>query len=170
MGWEIRIYFQSKVLNKIYNLKLCFLAGESGSGKTEASKKILEYIAARTNHLRNVETVKDKLLQTNPLLEAFGNAKTNRNDNSSRFGKYMDIQFNYEGAPEGGHILNYLLEKSRVVSQMSGERNFHVFYQLLGSGDEELLKQLKLQGRPEAYKYTTDTVSGLILMFSSFSI
>lgn len=135
------------------------ISGESGSGKTEASKKVLEYIAARTKHLRTVETVKDKLLQTNPLLEAFGNAKTNRNDNSSRFGKYMDIQFNYEGAPVGGHILNYLLEKSRVVSQMAGERNFHIFYQLLAGADQELINSLRLQGRPEAYKFCNTTDS-----------
>ena len=148
-----------KSLSKQFVKQILHCPGESGSGKTEASKKVLEYIAARTNHLRNVETVKDKLLQTNPLLEAFGNAKTHRNDNSSRFGKYMDVQFNYEGAPEGGHILNYLLEKSRVVSQMSGERNFHIFYQLLAGADQELMKQLKLQGRPDSYKYTTDVVS-----------
>jgi myosin-1 len=70
-----------------------FCAGESGSGKTEASKQVLQFIAAATRHTAQVETVKDKLLQSNPVLEAFGNAKTNRNDNSSRFGKYMDISF-----------------------------------------------------------------------------
>ncbi|KAJ9584131.1 hypothetical protein L9F63_021540, partial [Diploptera punctata] len=69
------------------------ISGESGSGKTEASKKVLQFIAAATGHQTQVETVKDKLLQSNPVLEAFGNAKTNRNDNSSRFGKYMDISF-----------------------------------------------------------------------------
>lgn len=71
------------------------ISGESGSGKTEASKKVIQFIAAATGHQKQVENVKDKLLQSNPLLEAFGNAKTNRNDNSSRFGKYMDVAFNY---------------------------------------------------------------------------
>lgn len=71
------------------------MAGESGAGKTEASKKVLQFIAATSRQKAKVDTVKDKLLQSNPVLEAFGNAKTNRNDNSSRFGKYMDVEFNF---------------------------------------------------------------------------
>lgn len=121
---------------------------------------MLQYIAAASGHEATVEGVKDKLLQTNPMLEAFGNAKTNRNDNSSRFGKYMDVQFNYAGQPDGGNILNYLLEKSRVVHQTPGERNFHVFYQLLAGADDQQLLELRLRRNPDAFYYLSDGAQG----------
>ncbi|KAK2828478.1 hypothetical protein Q5P01_019512 [Channa striata] len=129
------------------------ISGESGAGKTEASKKILLYYAVTCPTNDYMAALGDRLLQSNPVLEAFGNAKTLRNDNSSRFGKYMDVQFDFRGAPVGGHILNYLLEKSRVVHQNHGERNFHIFYQLLDGGDDELLSTLDLERNPHYYQY-----------------
>ncbi|XP_039218706.1 unconventional myosin-Ih isoform X3 [Crotalus tigris] len=136
-----------------YNDHFILISGESGAGKTEASKKILQFFAMTCPTTEQLQVVRDRLLLSNPVLEAFGNAKTLRNDNSSRFGKYMDIQFDFKGAPVGGHILSYLIEKSRVVHQNPGERNFHVFYQLLEGGEEELLEGLGLEGSPQKYSY-----------------
>ncbi|XP_044888113.1 unconventional myosin-Ib isoform X5 [Mauremys mutica] len=129
------------------------ITGESGAGKTEASKLVMSYVAAVCGKGAEVNQVKEQLLQSNPVLEAFGNAKTVRNDNSSRFGKYMDIEFDFKGDPLGGVISNYLLEKSRVVKQPRGERNFHIFYQILSGASEDLLNKLKLERDFSRYNY-----------------
>uniref|UniRef100_G3PTC2 Osteoclast-stimulating factor 1 n=1 Tax=Gasterosteus aculeatus aculeatus TaxID=481459 RepID=G3PTC2_GASAC len=115
------------------------ISGESGAGKTVAAKYIMSYISRVSGGGPRVQHVKDIILQSNPLLEAFGNAKTVRNNNSSRFGKYFEIQFSSGGEPDGGKISNFLLEKSRVVMRNPGERSFHIFYQLIegASGEQK---------------------------------
>ncbi|EFA78349.1 myosin IC [Heterostelium album PN500] len=135
------------------------ISGESGAGKTEAAKKIMQYIAEVSGEKgstsnKKVEHVKSIILETNPLLEAFGNAKTLRNNNSSRFGKYFEIQFNKTNEPEGGKITNYLLEKSRVVFQLNGERNFHIFYQFCRGATKKEQEEFGIYG-PENFAYLT---------------
>lgn len=116
---------------KSYKDNQCvIISGESGAGKTEAAKRIMQYIASVSGGSdSSIQQTKDMVLATNPLLESFGNAKTLRNNNSSRFGKYLELEFNTNGEPVGANITNYLLEKSRVVGQITNERNFHIFYQ-----------------------------------------
>lgn len=128
------------------------ISGESGAGKTVAAKFIMSYISKVSGGGEKVQHVKDIILQSNPLLEAFGNAKTVRNNNSSRFGKYFEIQFSRGGAPDGGKISNFLLEKSRVVSQNSGERNFHIYYQLLEGASSGQRENLGVT-TPDYYSY-----------------
>uniref|UniRef100_A0A8C7SNI0 Myosin IHb n=1 Tax=Oncorhynchus mykiss TaxID=8022 RepID=A0A8C7SNI0_ONCMY len=135
------------------NNHFILISGESGAGKTEASKKILQFYAVSCPSTKLLDNVRDRLLLSNPVLEAFGNAKTLKNDNSSRFGKYMDIQFDHMGGAVGGHILSYLLEKSRVVHQNHGERSFHIFYQLVEGGEEDLLRWLGLERNCQCYSY-----------------
>jgi myosin-5 len=105
------------------------VSGESGAGKTETSKHIMQYLV-ESSPLENDHNIEEKILESNPLLEAFGNAKTIRNDNSSRFGKFTEIQFDGNGSICGAAIKTYLLERSRVVSVSDPERNYHIFYQL----------------------------------------
>ncbi|ORY95452.1 P-loop containing nucleoside triphosphate hydrolase protein [Syncephalastrum racemosum] len=132
------------------------ISGESGAGKTEAAKRIMQYIAAVSGGgaSSSIQEIKEMVLATNPLLESFGCAKTLRNNNSSRHGKYLEIQFNGQGEPVGAVITNYLLEKNRVVGQIENERNFHVFYQLTKAAPPEYQETFGLQG-PESYLYTS---------------
>ncbi|KAL8761609.1 MAG: hypothetical protein Q9184_002284 [Pyrenodesmia sp. 2 TL-2023] len=131
------------------------ISGESGAGKTEAAKRIMQYIASVSGGTdSSIQQIKDMVLATNPLLESFGNAKTLRNNNSSRFGKYLELQFNAQGEPVGANITNYLLEKSRVVGQITNERNFHIFYQFAKAASQNHREMFGIQ-QPQSYTYTS---------------
>ena len=141
---------------KAYSDNQCvIISGESGAGKTEAAKRIMQYIAdVSGGNSGEIQQIKDMVLATNPLLESFGNAKTLRNNNSSRFGKYLQIHFNTQGEPVGADITNYLLEKSRVVGQITNERNFHIFYQFSKGASPQYKEQFGVQ-EPQKYVYTS---------------
>ncbi|KAE8611180.1 hypothetical protein XENTR_v10012358 [Xenopus tropicalis] len=122
--------------------------GESGAGKTENTKKVIQYLAyVATSHKSKKEQgeLERQLLQANPILEAFGNAKTVKNDNSSRFGKFIRINFDVNGYIVGANIETYLLEKSRAIRQAKEERTFHIFYYLLSGAGEHLKSDLLLE-------------------------
>lgn len=142
-------------MNAYHENQCVIISGESGAGKTEAAKRIMQYIAAVSGGQdSSIQEIKDMVLATNPLLESFGCAKTLRNNNSSRHGKYLEIMFNDRGEPIGAQITNYLLEKGRVVGQVENERNFHIFYQFTKAASDAQREAYGLQG-PEAYAYTS---------------
>ena len=143
---------------KFYKENQCvIISGESGAGKTEAAKRVMQFIAGSTGvdgSNQAINEIKEMVLATNPLLESFGCAKTLRNNNSSRHGKYLEIEFNKNGDPVGAYLItNYLLEKGRVVGQIPNERNFHIFYQLTKAAPKEYRTEYGLSG-PESYIYT----------------
>ncbi|VDO70173.1 unnamed protein product [Schistosoma margrebowiei] len=135
--------------------------GESGSGKTENTKKVIQYLACVATSAKHQKTsakngeLEAQLLKANPILEAFGNAKTIKNDNSSRFGKFIRINFDTSGFIAGANIETYLLEKARVIRQAVDERSFHIFYQLLASATPAMQQQLLLN-HASAYRFLSN--------------
>ena len=141
------------------------VSGESGAGKTVSAKYIMRYFASveedselenkvGTDHKADMSDVEKQILATNPITEAFGNAKTTRNDNSSRFGKYLEILFDKKTAIIGARVRTYLLERSRLVFQPKNERNYHIFYQMLAGMGEDEKAALGLTSA-EDFKYTS---------------
>uniref|UniRef100_A0A8B9N2A7 Myosin heavy chain 3 n=1 Tax=Accipiter nisus TaxID=211598 RepID=A0A8B9N2A7_9AVES len=128
------------------------ITGESGAGKTVNTKRVIQYFATIAAS-GDLGTLEDQIISANPLLEAFGNAKTVRNDNSSRFGKFIRIHFGTSGKLASGDIETYLLEKSRVTFQLKAERSYHIFYQILSNKKPELLEMLLITTNPYDYPF-----------------
>jgi hypothetical protein len=153
--------FYSMVLTK--KSQSILISGESGAGKTEATKECLAFLTKKSqlqikqagydDHRASIAfNISDMIIAASPILEAFGNAQTVRNANSSRFGKWLEISFDEHHSISGSTIVSYLLEKSRITQCDSKERNFHIFYQLIRSMDEALLSSLHLTNSSTAYK------------------
>ncbi|XP_029954872.1 unconventional myosin-Va isoform X4 [Salarias fasciatus] len=136
------------------------VSGESGAGKTVSAKYAMRYFATVSGSASEAN-VEEKVLASNPIMEAIGNAKTTRNDNSSRFGKYIEIGFDARYRIIGANMRTYLLEKSRVVFQADEERNYHIFYQLCASAHLPEYKTLKLGGAND-FLYTRQGRSPVI--------
>ncbi|XP_066056584.1 myosin-1B [Chamaea fasciata] len=141
------------------------ITGESGAGKTVNTKRVIQYFAtiAASGDKKKEEqtsgkmqgTLEDQIISANPLLEAFGNAKTVRNDNSSRFGKFIRIHFGATGKLASADIETYLLEKSRVTFQLKAERSYHIFYQIMSNRKPELIEMLLITTNPYDYLYVS---------------
>lgn len=129
------------------------ITGESGAGKTENTKRVIQYLATITSGAHGPTHLEEQIIRANPILEAFGNAQTVRNHNSSRFGKFIKIEFNHAGSIAGGNIERYLLEKSRVTHRDPKERSFHIFYQFLAGASEDLKESLGISGPAETFQY-----------------
>ncbi|XP_053566437.1 unconventional myosin-VI isoform X7 [Bombina bombina] len=125
------------------------VSGESGAGKTENTKFVLRYL---TESYGSGQDIDERIVEANPLLEAFGNAKTVRNNNSSRFGKFVEIHFNEKNSVVGGFVSHYLLEKSRICVQGQDERNYHIFYRLCAGASEDIRQKLFLTS-PDNFRY-----------------
>ena len=146
----------ANMIKKRMNQSL-LITGESGAGKTENTKKVIQYFAfvACGSQKKEVKQVnlEDQIISANPVLEAYGNAKTSRNNNSSRFGKFIRIHFGPTGKIAGADIESYLLEKSRVTFQQLTERNYHIFYQLLSGAFPDYHKELLVESDSSKYFY-----------------
>uniref|UniRef100_H3C4L1 Myosin X, like 1 n=1 Tax=Tetraodon nigroviridis TaxID=99883 RepID=H3C4L1_TETNG len=148
---------------KRHDSQCVLISGESGAGKTESTKLLLQFLSVMSQNSAGAPSsekstrVEQAIVQSSPIMEAFGNAKTVYNNNSSRFGKFIQLHFSECGNIQGGCIIDYLLEKNRVVRQNPGERNYHIFYALLAGATKEHKNLYFLEDSPELFHYLSQS-------------
>uniref|UniRef100_A0A4W6EEC9 Myosin X, like 1 n=1 Tax=Lates calcarifer TaxID=8187 RepID=A0A4W6EEC9_LATCA len=148
---------------KRHDSQCVLISGESGAGKTESTKLLLQFLSvmsqksAGTPQSEKTTRVEQAIVQSSPIMEAFGNAKTVYNNNSSRFGKFIQLHFSESGNIQGGCVIDYLLEKNRVVRQNPGERNYHIFYALLAGANKEHKSLYFLEDPAESFHYLSQS-------------